>query len=115
MSVIQDPDVFRFCAIPQAMAIHTLERVYHNPGVFTSKVSMHKAVAARIMLDIRDLQDLLNEFKKVALRIKFQVSPWDPHYKAYQTVVDRIIKACNDPGSLDASPSSIPNLELEWA
>lgn len=31
---LRDPDVFRFCAIPQIMAAGTLSLCYNNGGVF---------------------------------------------------------------------------------
>ena len=35
MSRLRNPDVFRFCAIPQVMAIATLAEIYNNHKVFT--------------------------------------------------------------------------------
>lgn len=35
MSKLHNRDVFRFCAIPQVMAIGTLSLCYNNHGVFT--------------------------------------------------------------------------------
>lgn len=40
LSRLQDPQVFRFCAIPQVMAIATLAACYNNPAVFTSVVKI---------------------------------------------------------------------------
>ncbi len=50
--------VFRFCAIPQAMAIATLVKIYDNPEVFTSKVKIRKGLAARIMVETVDADAL---------------------------------------------------------
>ncbi len=35
MAMLRNRDVFRFCAIPQVMAIGTLALCYNNRGVFT--------------------------------------------------------------------------------
>jgi hypothetical protein len=35
MSKLRHPGIFRFCAIPQVMAIATLAEIYNNPRVFT--------------------------------------------------------------------------------
>ena len=32
---LRDPQIFRFCAIPQVMAMGTLALCYNNPKVFT--------------------------------------------------------------------------------
>lgn len=38
MDKLRDPHVFRFCAIPQVMAIGTLAMCYDNHGVFTGGI-----------------------------------------------------------------------------
>lgn len=35
LAKLRNRDVFRFCAIPQVMAIATLAKIYNNPKVFT--------------------------------------------------------------------------------
>ena len=44
-------EVYRFCAIPQVMAIATLAELYNNPQVFTGVVKIRKGLAARMILD----------------------------------------------------------------
>ena len=47
MSNIKNTDIFRFCAIPQVMAIATLAEIYNNPNVFTGMIVIkHKPSAA---------------------------------------------------------------------
>ena len=47
MSNIRNTAIFRFCAIPQVMAIATLAEIYNNPNVFTGKdVIKHKPCTA---------------------------------------------------------------------
>ncbi len=41
---IKNPQVFKFCAIPQVMAIATLERLVNNPDVFTGVVKIRKGL-----------------------------------------------------------------------
>lgn len=38
MKMLSHPDIFRFCAIPQVMAIATLDKVYNNRDVFSGVV-----------------------------------------------------------------------------
>lgn len=45
-----DPSVFRFCAIPQVMAIATLEELASNPKVFTGVVKIRKGMAVKVCL-----------------------------------------------------------------
>ncbi len=39
MEQVRDPQNFRFCAIPQVMAVGTLALCYNNPKVFTGTAS----------------------------------------------------------------------------
>lgn len=58
MGQLTHPAVFRFCAIPQAMAIATLVKIYNNPAVFISNVKIRKGLAARIMVETVDADSL---------------------------------------------------------
>jgi len=46
---LRDPAVYRFCAIPQVMAIATLNAVFDNPKLFTGVVKIRKGLTARLM------------------------------------------------------------------
>lgn len=49
MAALRDPAVFRFCAVPQLMALATLEKVVNNPDVFTGVVKIRKGRALLLM------------------------------------------------------------------
>jgi hypothetical protein len=44
MARLRDPQVFRFCAIPQVMAIATLSACYDNPKVFQAVVKIPRSM-----------------------------------------------------------------------
>jgi hypothetical protein len=44
MGGLVDPQVFRFCAIPQVMAIATLGACYNNPEVFKKVVKIPRSM-----------------------------------------------------------------------
>ena len=44
MGGLVDPQVFRFCAIPQVMAIATLGACYNNPDVFKKVVKIPRSM-----------------------------------------------------------------------
>jgi phytoene/squalene synthetase len=48
LAKLNDPSVFRFCAIPQVMAIATLEELVSNPKVFTGVVKIRKGMAVKV-------------------------------------------------------------------
>jgi len=81
MSCIEDKSVFRFCAIPQIMAIATLERCYNNRGVFTGIVKIRKGEAAKLILSCRDFHALLNIFDSYLRKLKGKILPKDPNAK----------------------------------
>lgn len=58
MSMLHCREVFRFCAIPQAMAIATLAKVYGNPEVFVRNVKIRKGLTAKIMMEVVDADSL---------------------------------------------------------
>ena len=47
---LRTPEVYRFCAIPQVMAIATLAEVFDNPKLFTGVVKIRKGMAARLIV-----------------------------------------------------------------
>lgn len=49
MELLKIKAIFRFCAIPQVMAIATLSELYNNPKVFTGVVKIRKGLALRLL------------------------------------------------------------------
>ena len=50
MEQLRDRDIFRFCAIPQVMAIGTLALCYDNHAVFTGGTAASFPPPARMLL-----------------------------------------------------------------
>ena len=66
---LKTPEVFRFCAIPQVMAIATLEACFNNPKVFTGVVKIRKGLTARLLLDSKSLDGVHFWFGELAQRV----------------------------------------------
>ena len=49
LSKLRCAEVFRFCVIPQVMAIATLQKCYHNEDVFTGVVKIRKGLSCQLM------------------------------------------------------------------
>lgn len=62
MSKLQDESVFRFCAIPQIMAMITLALCYDNAKVFEKVVKMRRGLTARVLVNTHDMEDVLMYF-----------------------------------------------------
>jgi len=82
MSKLNDPAIFSFCAIPQVMAIGTLEACYNNHGVFTGVVKMRRGETAKIMWFMKDFTDaciLFRHYAKLISAKALKCDREDPH------------------------------------
>jgi farnesyl-diphosphate farnesyltransferase len=93
MAKLQCAEIFRFCAIPQVMAIATLDKCYTNPDVFTGVVKIRKGMSCKLILRTNNLDEVHETFyvfaqsiiKKARSERKSGVQ--DPSY-------ERTMKAC---------------------
>jgi len=63
MSKLKHPMVFRFCAIPQVMAIATLALCYNNDDVFSKVVKIRKGLSAKMMIQTCTMEDVRYWFR----------------------------------------------------
>jgi len=83
MAGMKDQSVFNFVAIPQGMAIATLEVVFRNPAVLERNVKITKGAACQIMLEsTQNLQVECDVFKRYVHLIKEKNDPRDPNFLA---------------------------------
>jgi farnesyl-diphosphate farnesyltransferase len=88
-------EVYRFCAIPQVMAIATLDKCYHNGNVFTGVVKIRKGLSCKLInatSESKDVHAIFWDFaKSIAKKArKAKKSGFeDPSYT-------RTIKACDE-------------------
>ncbi|KAB5584871.1 farnesyl-diphosphate farnesyl transferase [Coniochaeta sp. 2T2.1] len=81
MAGIRDQSVFNFVAIPQSMAIATLELVFRNPAIFSSHIKITKGDACQLMTDsTQNLRVLCDVFRKYTRRIAKKNDPRDPNF-----------------------------------
>ncbi|OIW28081.1 farnesyl-diphosphate farnesyl transferase [Coniochaeta ligniaria NRRL 30616] len=91
MAGIRDQSVFNFVAIPQAMAIATLELVFRNPAIFESHIKITKGDACQLMNDsTQNLRVVCDVFRKYARRIAKKNDPRDPHFLAISAACGKI-------------------------
>lgn len=69
LKCLDDSMVFRFCGIPQLMAISTLERLYDNEKVLSSNVKIRKGKTARYFMSMDRYEQAYDEFLSVLKRI----------------------------------------------
>jgi len=79
LSKIRNLQIFKFCAIPQVMAIATLNEIYNNPWVFKKNVKIRKGLAARLIMETCSIDDVRSVFKEMAMNIFKKISIGDPN------------------------------------
>ena len=60
LSKLECVEIFRFCAIPQVMAIATLDKVFANPDVFTGVVKIRKGLSCKLILRTNNPAEVLS-------------------------------------------------------
>ncbi|KAK6429844.1 bifunctional farnesyl-diphosphate farnesyltransferase/squalene synthase [Oleoguttula sp. CCFEE 5521] len=81
MAGAKEQSVFNFVAIPQAMAIATLELCFQNYSMFERNIKISKGSACRLMLDsTQDLRTVCEVFRTYARKIHAKNQPSDPHF-----------------------------------
>ena len=96
LNMIQDPQVFRFCAIPQVMAMATLAKIYNNPDVFTEVVKIRKGLAAKLMVETNSMEEVNKVMNKYVEQIRQKLNPDDPNYALTKKRLNRITESLDD-------------------
>ena len=83
MAGMREQSVFNFVAIPQGMAIATLELMFRNPDVLKRSVKITKGDACQVMTEsTQNLQVLCETFRKYVRKIQKKNDVNDPNYLA---------------------------------
>jgi farnesyl-diphosphate farnesyltransferase len=92
MAGIKDQSVFNFVAIPQSMAIATLELVFQNPKIFEKNVKITKGDACELMMkSSQNLRSVCEIFKEYARRIHKKNTPKDPNFLQISIACAKVI------------------------
>lgn len=91
MAGIRDQSVFNFVAIPQSMAIASLDLVFRNPAIFEKNVKITKGEACALMTEsTQNLRVVCDVFKRYARRIHKKNDPRDPSFLAISAQCGKI-------------------------
>ena len=78
---LREQSVFNFCAIPQSMAIATLELCFRNPKIFQRNVKITKGRACQLMVSsTQNLRLVCEVFRDNVRRIHRKNVPQDPNF-----------------------------------
>ncbi|KAF2819920.1 farnesyl-diphosphate farnesyltransferase [Ophiobolus disseminans] len=88
---LREQSVFNFCAIPQSMAIATLEKCFQNYDLFSKNVKISKGDACQLMIESsQNLQLVCEIFKRYARKIHKKNNPNDPNFLKISVTLGRI-------------------------
>lgn len=87
---IQEPTLYRFCAIPQVMAIASLELVFNNVKVFTQNVKIRRGLACKLMLQARTKRGVYDVFREYTRKIHRKNVASDPNYLHLEILCGKI-------------------------
>ena len=73
MSRLRTQSVFNFCAIPQVMAIATLDLCYNNPLVLKRNVKIRKGLAVSLMMQSTSLANTIDIFTTYTRELQSKV------------------------------------------
>nr|ADG36705.1 squalene synthase 1 [Glycyrrhiza uralensis] len=100
MSALRDMSIFRFCAIPQIMAIGTLALCYNNIEVFRGVVKMRRGLTAKVIDRTKTMADVYGAFFDFSCMLKSKVDKNDPNATKTLSRLEAIQKTCRESGLL---------------
>uniref|UniRef100_M0ZV23 Squalene synthase n=1 Tax=Solanum tuberosum TaxID=4113 RepID=M0ZV23_SOLTU len=101
LSTLRDPAIFRFCAIPQVMAIGTLAKCYNNIEVFRGVVKMRRGLTAQVIDRTRNMADVYGAFFDFSCILKSKVEYKDPQVAKTLKRLEVILRTCKNSGTLN--------------
>ncbi|KAL9238243.1 hypothetical protein vseg_012693 [Gypsophila vaccaria] len=101
MAALRDNSIFRFCAIPQIMAIGTLALCYNNIQVFRGVVKMRRGLTAIVIDQTNTMADVYGAFFDFACMLKPKIDKRDPNATKTLSRIEAIQKICRDSGTLN--------------
>nr|WPA94585.1 SQS [Aralia elata] len=107
MSDLRDPAIFRFCAIPQIMAIGTLALCFNNFQVFRGVVKMRRGLTAKVIDRTKTMSDVYGAFFDFSCLLKSKVDNNDPNATKTLSRLEAIQKTCKESGTLSKRKSYI--------
>lgn len=95
---LREQSIFNFCAIPQAMAIATLELCFRNYDIFERNVKITKGEACELMLQsTQNLRVLCDNFRRLTRKIHKKNTPKDPNFLKISIVCGKVSELHDTP------------------
>lgn len=88
---LREQSVFNFCAIPQTMAIATLNACFQNYDIFKKNVKITKGEACQLMVESsQNLQLVCEVFRRYGRKIAKKNNPHDPNFLKISITIGRV-------------------------
>lgn len=97
LTLLRNQSVFNFCAIPQVMAIATLELCFMNPLVMQRNVKIRKGLAVKLIMAATNPRDVAYIFRDHMRRIHAKARPRDPSFVKIAVLTGRASRLSRPP------------------
>lgn len=94
LAMLREQSIFNFCAIPQTMAIATIELMVNNPNVLRRNVKIRKSQAVGLIITSVNPRDVAYMFRDFAKKIAKKVPVTDANYIAWHVELNKIEQWC---------------------
>ncbi|PGG97365.1 farnesyl-diphosphate farnesyltransferase [Helicocarpus griseus UAMH5409] len=90
---LREQSVFNFCAIPQSMAMATLELCFRNPAVFERNVKINKGTACQLMFEsTQNVRAICDVFRRYVRLVHKKNTPKDPNFLKISVACGKVEK-----------------------
>lgn len=90
MSLLKDRQVFRFCAIPQIMAIATLSKLYNNSDALKGVVKIDRSLTMEIFGAVKNMEDFKYYYDTFIADIKSKNHSDSKHFESLNALINSI-------------------------
>lgn len=90
LGLLQNQSVFNFCAIPQAMAVATLDECFANPAVLRRNVKIRKSMAVQLLMRAVNAREVAIIFQHHIFRMHAKALPSDPCFMELSVLAGRV-------------------------
>lgn len=92
LSLVKNNSNFKFCAIPQVVAVQTLATLFHNPNVFKKTEKLNKTTLARIFMTMSDMNSVLQFYIDAVEKIEKKIADSESSNNKQCKYVDELDK-----------------------
>ena len=90
LCLLKNQSVFNFCAIPQVMAIATLNECFNNPNVLVKNVKIRKSMACQMIMHAVNPNEAANMFRDNLRKMHQKCPPSDPNFAKLSILCGRV-------------------------